>query len=228
MNKLEKQIDSLSIDCVIFGYRGSGLELLLVKHGTGPTQGQWALPGSWVYENESLEDGANRILFSQTCVKDVFLDQFRVYGAVDRFPNKRVITVAYYALVNSDKFNLKAGASMSKVKWFKISDVPQLPFDHDTIVSNCFDFLKQKVLNEPIGFNLLPAKFTLLELLSLYESILERSLDKSNFRKKFLKMNLLVDTSEVQQGVAHRAAKLYNFDSDIYNNLLKKGFSFEV
>jgi 8-oxo-dGTP diphosphatase len=221
-------IEALSIDCVVFGFKGAELSVLLVNHGTGPTQGQWALPGSWINYEESLESAANRILSSQTSVSDIYLDQFKTYGEPDRFPGKRVITITYYALVNSDNFELQPGASMTKANWFKISEIPQMPFDHQKILNECFNFLKHKVLHEPIGFNLLPPKFTLLQLLSLYEAILETKLDKSNFRKKFLKMNLLIDTKEVQKEVSHRAAKLYRFDENNYNRLREKGFSFEV
>lgn len=228
MSLSSKSIEALSIDCVIFGFKGAELSVLLVNHGTGPTRGQWALPGSWINYKESLESAANRILSSQTSVSNIYLDQFRTYGDVDRFPERRVITIAYYALVNSDNFELKPGASMSKAQWFKISKMPEMPFDHQLIWRDCFQFLKHKVLHEPIGFNLLPTKFTLLQLLSLYEAILETKLDKSNFRKKFLKMDLLIDTKEVQKQVSHRAAKLYRFDEGNYNRLLEKGFNFEV
>ncbi len=221
-------IDALSIDCVIFGFKDTQLYVLLVKHGIGPTLGQWALPGSWIRYNESIDAAANRILSSQTSVGDIYLEQFKTFGDLDRFPARRVITIAYYALVNIEKFELHAGPTEADVQWFKVWDVPTMPFDHKTIFESCLSFLKHKVQHEPIGFNLLPPKFTLLQLLELYEAILNQKLDKSNFRKKFLKMNLLVDTKERQQDVSHRAATLYRFDENIYNKLLDKGFVFEI
>lgn len=224
----EDIIDALSIDCVIFGFKGSELSVLLVNHGTGPTQGQWALPGSWIKYNESLLTAANRILYSQTSVKDIYLEQFKTYGELERFPDRRVITISYYALVNAENVVLKAGASMTKAQWFNLKEIPKMAFDHSTILNDCRAFLQHKVLHEPIGFNLLPPKFSLLQLLSLYESILNTRLDKSNFRKKFLKMNLLIDTKEIQKEVSHRAAKLYKFDENNYKKLLEKGFNFEV
>jgi 8-oxo-dGTP diphosphatase len=221
-------IDALSIDCVIFGFKDAELYVLLVKHGPGPTKGQWALPGSWIQYNESLDDAANRILASQTAVGNVFLEQFQTFGRLDRFPERRVITIAYYALVNIEKFTLTPGPTVSDVVWFKVQDAPQMTYDHREIFEKCLIFLKHRVQHEPIGFNLLPPKFTLLELLELYEAILNQKLDKSNFRKKMLKMNLLVDTKERQQDVSHRAATLYSFDENVYNKLLDKGFTFEV
>ncbi|MFN3850243.1 MAG: NUDIX hydrolase [Spirosomataceae bacterium] len=228
MNFTNEIIDALSIDCVIFGFKESQLYVLLVKHGIGPTIGQWALPGSWIRYNESLDNAATRILSSQTSVENLYLEQFKTFGDLERFPNRRVITIAYYALVNIEKFSLKPGPTEAEVEWFKIQDVPKLTFDHNIIFDDCLKFLKHKIMHEPIGFNLLPPKFTLLQLLELYEAILNQKLDKSNFRKKFLKMNLLVDTKERQTDVSHRAATLYSFDEKIYNKLLDKGFTFEV
>lgn len=228
MNFTNEIIDALSIDCVIFGFKESQLYVLLVKHGIGPTIGQWALPGSWIRYNESLDNAATRILSSQTSVENLYLEQFKTFGDLERFPTRRVITIAYYALVNIEKFSLKPGPTEAEVEWFKIQDVPKLTFDHNIIFDECLKFLKHKIMHEPIGFNLLPPKFTLLQLLELYEAILNQKLDKSNFRKKFLKMNLLVDTKERQTDVSHRAATLYSFDEKIYNKLLDKGFTFEV
>lgn len=228
MNFTDDIIDALSIDCLIFGFKDAQLSILLVKHGIGPTLGQWALPGSWIKYNESIDEAASRILSSQTSVENIYLEQFKTFGEVRRFPNRRVITIAYYALVNIEKFELHPGPTEADVSWFKIQEIPQMAFDHHLIFQDCLDFLKHKIQHEPIGFNLLPAKFTLLQLLELYEAILGQKLDKSNFRKKFLKMNLLVDTQERQQDVSHRAATLYRFDENVYNKLLEKGFTFEV
>jgi ADP-ribose pyrophosphatase YjhB (NUDIX family) len=228
LNFSDEIIDALSIDCVIFGFKDAQLYILLVKHGIGPTLGQWALPGSWIKYNESIDTAAGRILSSQTSVENIYLEQFKTFGDLERFPDRRVITIAYYALVNIEQFELHPGPTEADVNWFTIQDVPTMAFDHDVIFKSCFDFLKHKIQHEPIGFNLLPSKFTLLQLLELYEAILGQKLDKSNFRKKFLKMNLLVDTKERQQDVSHRAATLYCFDENVYNKLLMKGFTFEV
>ncbi|UII24819.1 NUDIX domain-containing protein [Fulvivirga maritima] len=227
-NFSDKVIEALSIDTVIFGFEKSKLFVLLVKHGEGKYAGQWALPGGFIKYNESVDDAAYRILTDQTAVRDIFLEELKTFGEVNRYPERRVITVAYYALVNKQNFELNAGASVSDVRWFNIHEVPSLLFDHNDILDYGFNHLKHKIQHEPIGFNLLPRKFTLLQIKELYEAILETELDKSNFRRKFINMNLLVACNEKQKDVAHRAARLYRFDESVYNNLLKKGFVFEV
>ena len=221
-------IDALSIDCVIFGFKEAQLSVLIVKHGQGSTKGQWALPGGWINYNESLDEAAKRILTAQTSVENIFLEQFHTFGDTDRFPDKRVITVCYYALVNIEKVELHAGSSVSEVKWFTISTIPEMAFDHNKIFTKCFTHLQRKVQHEPIGFNLLPQKFTLLQLQQLYEAILGKKLDKPNFRRKLMKMNLLVSCKEKQKDVSHRAAQLYKFDKKVYDRLVKDEFAFEI
>lgn len=221
-------IDALSIDCVIFGFKNKSLSILLVKHGQGPTKGQWALPGSWIKYDESIDAAAYRILTAQTAVEKIFLEQFQAFGDTERFPDKRVITVCYYALVNIENFELHAGPSVAEVNWFNIRGIPKMAFDHNKIFDKCFTHLQHKVQHEPIGFNLLPKKFTLLQLQELYEAILDQKLDKPNFRRKLMKMNLLVACNEKQKDVSHRAAALYRFDKKVYDKLIDRGFSFEV
>lgn len=221
-------IEALSIDCVIFGFKNAELSVLLVKHGQGVTKGQWALPGGWIKYNESLNDAAYRILTAQTAVENIYLEQFQTFGDTNRFPDKRVLTVCYYALVNIENFELHAGSSVSDVVWFNINNIPKMAFDHNRIVDKCFAHLQHKVRHEPIGFNLLPKKFTLLQLQELYEAILDKKLDKPNFRRKLMNMNLLVSCNEIQKYVSHRAARLYRFDKKVYDRLIKMGFSFEI
>lgn len=221
-------IDALSIDCVIFGFKASRLHILLVKHGEGISIGKWALPGGWIEYSESVDAAANRILTSQTSVPNIYLEQFKTYGDVDRYPTKRVITVVYYALINPENIVLHPGSAVSEARWFDIQKVPRMLYDHNRILNECFQFLKHKVQHEPVGFNLLPRKFTLLQLQELYEAILEKRLDKPNFRRKLINMNLLVSCQEKQSGVAHRAASLYRFDKKVYDRLKERGFVFEV
>ncbi len=228
MNISDEIIEALSIDCVIFGFKDAELSVLLVKHGQGVSKGQWALPGGWIKYNESLDDAAYRLLTAQTAVKKIYLEQFQSFGDVDRFPGKRVITVCYYALVNIENFILQAGSSVSDVVWFNIRDIPSMAFDHRKIFDRCFTHLQHKIQHEPIGFNLLPKKFTLLQLQELYEAILNQKLDKPNFRRKLMNMNLLVACNEKQKDVSHRAAELYRFDKKVYDRLLDKGFAFEI
>jgi 8-oxo-dGTP diphosphatase len=221
-------IDALSIDCLIFGFRNSELDILLIKHAEGPVKGKWALPGGWIQYNESVDEAASRLLKSLTGVSNIYLEQLKSFGDVSRYPEKRVITIAYYALVNVDMYALNPGFTASEAKWVNVHEVPRLPYDHKAILNFGFRHLKHKVRHEPIGFNLLPKKFTLHQIQQLYEAILETQLDKPNFRRKLLNMNLLVPCHEKQKDVSHRAANLYRFDKKIYDQLTEKGFSFEL
>ncbi len=223
----DKIIDELSIDCVIVGFTNNGLQILLVEHAEGISKGLWALPGGWIRYNEGLDDAAYRILRDLTGVRDVFLEQLKAFGGLDRYPSRRVITIAYYSLVRPETYDIIPGFTASDARWYNLSEIGKLPYDHQQIIAFCMQQLKYKVRHEPIGFNLLPEKFTLLQLQSLYESILGTTLDKPNFRRKIMKMNLLVDCHEKQQDVAHRAANLYRFDLEVYESLRQKGYSFE-
>ena len=225
----DKIIESLSIDTVVFGFENAELFVLLVKHAEGPSKGDWALPGGYIRYSESVEEAAYRILTDQTSVSNIYLEEMKTFGAVDRYPLARVITVAYYALVNKEIFNLTVGEGVSDAQWFNVHNLPkEMAFDHRDIFQEAFKRLKHRVQHEPIGFSLLPVKFTLLQIKQLYDCILERELDKSNFRKKLIRMNLLIPCDEKQKDVAHRAARLYRFDEQVYNNLQKKGFVFEL
>jgi 8-oxo-dGTP diphosphatase len=221
-------IDALSIDCLIFGFRDKELDILLIKHGEGISKGKWALPGGWIRYNEDVDEAANRLLKSLTGVSNIYLEQLRSFGDVDRYPGKRVVTIAYFALVNADMYALHPGFTATEARWCNIHDVPKLPYDHGQILDYGFQFLKHKVRHEPVGFNLLPKKFTLNEIQQLYEAVLEMELDKPNFRRKLLNMDLLVPCDEKQKEVSHRAARLYRFDKKIYDQLKEKGFSFEL
>jgi hypothetical protein len=221
-------IKELSIDCLIFGFKEGELDVLLIKHGDGISKGMWALPGGWIKYNESIDNAAHRLLYSLTGVSNIYMEQLRCFGEVMRYPVERVITIAYCALVNADNYSLSPGFTASDVQWCKIHDIPKLTYDHNEILDAGFAHLKHKVQHEPIGFNLLPKKFTLNNIQELYEAILGARLDKPNFRRKLLKMNLLVPCYEKQKDVSHRAANLYRFDKKIYDKLAEKGFTFEL
>ncbi len=163
-----------------------------------------------------------------TGVKDIFLEQLKAFGDVNRFPDQRVVTVAYYSLIKEENYNLVPGFTASDAKWVAVDQLPELIYDHAEIVDFGKNHLRHKVRHEPIGFNLLPKKFTLLQLQELYETLLGTKLDKPNFRRKVLKMNFLVNLNEKQQNVSHRAANLYQFDQEVYIELKKKGFVFDV
>lgn len=221
-------IEAVSIDCLIFGFRDGALDVLLIKHAEGISKGKWALPGGWIRYNEGINEAASRLLTSLTGVSNIFLEQLGAFGEVDRYPGKRVITIAYYALINAQNFALSAGFTASDARWTNIRDVPRLPYDHQKILKAGFQHLQHKVRHEPIGFNLLPKKFSLHDIQELYQAILGTQLDKPNFRRKLLNMNLLVPCDEKQQDVSHRAAKLYRFDKKIYKQLKERGFTFEL
>ncbi|MCE7864708.1 MAG: NUDIX hydrolase [Cyclobacteriaceae bacterium] len=221
-------IEALSIDCVIFGFKDGRLDILLVKHAEGISAGKWALPGGWITYGESVDDAAKRLLKSLTGISDIYLEQLKAFGDPNRFPLKRVVTVAYYALVNEESYSLIPGFTASDAQWFNVHEVPELIYDHNQILEFGYNHLKHKVRHEPIGFNLLPAKFTLLQLQELYEAILETRLDKSNFRRKLGKMKLLINCKEKQKDVSHRAAALFKFDKRIYVTLRRNGMVFEL
>lgn len=227
---LERDRISLTVDCVVFGLDAAqaDLRVLLIQRGLSPFKGRWAFPGGFVREAESLEEAARRELREETSLEKVFLEQLYTFGSPARDPRGRVVSVAYYALVNLDEHRPKAATDASLAAWFSVSDLPGLAFDHEAILRTALARLKGKLTYEPIGFELLPRKFTLSQLQRLYETVLERPLDKRNFRKKILGMGLLVDLDEIEQDVAHRAARLHRFDEDKYKQLRKKGFLFEL
>lgn len=219
---------SVTVDCVVFGFDEGDLKVLLVQRELEPFRGKWALPGGFVREDESLEAAARRELLEETGIEKLYLEQLFTFGEVDRDPRGRVITVAYYALVKLADHRVRAATDASSAAWFSVSDVPKLAFDHEEILETALTRLKGKVRYQPIGFELLPTKFALSELQHLYEVILEKDLDKRNFRKKILGTELLVELDEIQQDVAHRAARLYKFDDRKYRQLVKQGFNFEL
>jgi 8-oxo-dGTP diphosphatase len=219
---------ALAVDCVVFGYDEEDLKILLIKRDREPSAGGWALPGGFVRYDESVDEAAARELREETGVERVFLEQLYTFGAVDRDPRERVVSVAYYALVKLLDHDVHAATDARDAAWFAITDVPPLAFDHEQILERAHQRLTAKVRYEPIGFELLPKRFTLSQLQRLYETVLERPLDKRNFRKKVLAMDLLVDTGQVQKDVAHRAARLYRFEPARYRRLKKQGFDFNV
>jgi ADP-ribose pyrophosphatase YjhB (NUDIX family) len=224
----DKIIDNLSIDCVIFGFAGSSLEVLLVKRAIAPFQGEWALPGGFILRNENIDLAAERILAGTSGLHDIFMEQFYVFGDINRYPDRRVITIGYYALVSPEKYNLHPGADTSEAQWFQYNKLPPLPFDHKEIINKALQRLRTKVRHQPIGFELLPKKFTLPKLQLLYEEVLDTKLDKRNFRKKLLKMNLLIKLEEKEKDNVRRAANLYKFDNKNYKKLITKGFNFDL
>ena len=219
---------ALTVDVVVFGLDEEDLKVMLIQRDLDPFAGRWALPGGFVHVDETLEDAARRELFEETGLKDIYLEQLYTFGAVERDPRERVVTVAYYALVNLEGHDVRASTDARNAAWFPVSDLPKLAFDHETILNVALERLRAKVRYQPIGFELLPDRFTLRQLQHLYEVILDRELDKRNFRKKVLAMEIVKETNEIEKDVAHRAARLYRFDKRTYNRLSKQGFNFEI
>jgi ADP-ribose pyrophosphatase YjhB (NUDIX family) len=219
---------SVTVDCVLFGLDANKLQVLLIRRKHAPFEGRWALPGGFVDPGETLEDAARRELAEETGLRDIFLEQLYTFGDPGRDPRGWTVSVAYYGLVTMRHHAPIAASDASEAVWKDATSVRRLAFDHDRILQVAVERLRGKVRYRPIGFELLPRKFTLSELQHLYEVILERSLDKRNFRRKILGMDLLVALDEKQRDVSHRAARLYQFDRRKYQRLENAGFNFEL
>jgi len=229
MSHISKNIlKNISIDCVVFGFQKDKFEVILIKRKRNPEKNKWALPGGFVLKNETIEQAAQRILKETSNVKNIYLEEVHSFSEVNRFPLRRVITIAYFALINPEKHLIRPGIDTSDVRWVNIEEVKKLPFDHNKIFTSSLNQLRKRIRLEPIGFELLPQKFSLTELQNLYEIILNEKLDKRNFRKKILSQGLLIELNEYQKEVAHRAAKLYKFNSNAYAKLKKRGFTFQL
>jgi len=219
---------AVTVDAVVFGFDGAELQILLIERALEPFAGCWAVPGGFVDMNESLEAAALRELQEETGITRVFLEQLYTFGDVQRDPRGRVISVAYYALVKPSEHPTAAATDARQARWFPVSDLPPLAFDHDKIVAVALARLRGKVRYEPIGFELLPPEFTLSDLQGLYEAVLGVALDKRNFRKKILGMGLLIPLEERRRGGQHRPAQLFRFDQKACQRLRKSGFNFEL
>jgi 8-oxo-dGTP diphosphatase len=219
---------AVTVDCVVFGLDDEDLKVLLIRRDLPPFEDKWALPGGFVRLDETLDEAARRELQEETSLERVFLEQLYTFGGIDRDPRERVITVAYYALVRLSDHRVQAATDARDAVWFAMDDLPPLAFDHDQILETAHQRLQGKVRYQPIGFELLPPKFTLTQLQKLYEIVLGRVLDKRNFRKKIQGMGILEELDEVEKDVAHRAARLYRFDKKEYGRMVKQGFHFEI
>ncbi len=219
---------ALTVDCVVFGFDEGELKLLLIERALEPFKGRWALPGGFVRVDETIDEAARRELAEEAGLKDVFLEQLYTFGAVDRDPRERVVSVAYYALVTLAGHQTRAATDAADARWFPAAKIPKLAFDHAEILATALARLKGKVRYQPIGFELLPPKFTLSQLQHLYEAVLETALDKRNFRKKVLSFGLLMPLKEPQMTGRHRPARLFRFDTVKYRRLKKHGFNFEL
>ena len=216
---------AVTTDCVIFGFDGANLKILLVERGIEPYKGKWALPGGFLNPDESAETGAIRELKEETGLEPEYVEQFRAYTAPDRDPRERVITIAFLALVRLQ--DVKGGDDAADARWFSVNHVPQLAFDHDVILRDALARLRERIHFHPIGYDLLPEKFTMKELQTLYESVLGVHFDRGNFSKKMLHLDILTQLEETVRPTPRRNANLYRFNLDKYRELKERGFRLE-
>jgi 8-oxo-dGTP diphosphatase len=212
----------LSVDCLVFGYTEGELKAALIKRKKKPFEGQWAIPGGFIEGDETAEEAAFRELLEETGIKDIYLEQFHVFSRPDRDPRGRVISIGFFALVNSDHFNLIAQEDAAVAYWCHVKKLPKLAFDHDEIFEKGLKALQEAVKLRPLVFELLPKDFTLTQLQTVYEEILGKDLDKRNFRKKVLKVDFLKETGKYTQGGRQRPAKLYRFHNKNYSKSAKE------
>ena len=219
----------VAVDCIIFGYDilEKEIKLLLFKRLIEPAKGKWSLAGGFVDENESIDNAASRILRKITGLESVYLKQSHTYGDTDRDPGDRVISVAYFALIALRDINRDL-AEQNGVHWRSISKLPDLIFDHPKMVKKALADLQNQVKVKPIGFELLPEKFTLVQLQDLYEAIYQRTIDKRNFRKKILSMGILEKLEEKEKETSKKGAYYYRFNKTTYEKLKKEGFYFDL
>ena len=206
----------LSVDCIIFGFDEGKLKVLIGKRQMDPGRGEWSLYGGFVASDESVDDAATRTLYELTGLRNLFMRQVGAFGNVDRDPGERVVSIAYYALINvkdyDDELRLQHG-----VKWVDINEIPQLYSDHNEMVHKARKLMQQKLAQEPVGFRLLPALFTLTQLQNLYEAVNGAELDKRNFRKRIKEMDFIEKTELVDKTSSKRGAYLYRFNKRAYN-----------
>ncbi|MBS1927388.1 MAG: NUDIX hydrolase [Chitinophagaceae bacterium] len=211
---------ALSVDCVIFGFDENKLKVLLIRSDLKKFMGRWSLLGDLIDVAEDVDEAAYRILRERTGLKDVYLEQVHTFGKPQRHPAGRVVTIAYCSLINIQHHKLSK--MENELHWHDVNNVKDLAFDHQQIFDTCYLRLQKRIQEHPLGFNLLPKKFSLRELQNLYEAILDTKMDRRNFRKKFFSMDLLIDTDEIERDVPHRPGKLYKFNFDKYEKRKKK------
>lgn len=206
----------VAVDCIIFGFEGGELSLLLLKRNFQPALGEWSLMGGFVEEGESMDDAARRIAASLTGLTDLYMRQVKTYGEVGRDPGERVISTAYYALVDINRYNRDLVREHNAF-WVRLPEVPHLIFDHDSMVADALRFMRYQASVKPVGLNLLPEEFTLPQLQALYEAIFGEPLDKRNFRKRIASMPYIEKTGGVDKSLSRKGAALYRFDPERYD-----------
>jgi len=228
MAKEYPRID-LTVDAVVFGYKpNEGISVLLIKRKHEPFKGTWAIPGGFVEQGESLEHAVSRELKEETGIEVNYLEQLYTFGDPKRDPRKRIVSVAYYALVKPDIYEVHAADDADGAEWFNIEKLPRLAFDHKAILEMAIFRLRNKISYEPVGFELLDKHFPFSELHKLYETLYGKEIDRRNFKKKFLSLDILKELKEKSSGGKGRPGVLYSFDKDKYFKLKKKGIVFEI
>jgi 8-oxo-dGTP diphosphatase len=217
----------VSVDCIIFGFSEGELNLLLLKRNMEPAKGLWSLPGGFVGEHESAEVAASRVLYDLTGLNKLYMEQLQLFSSENRDPGQRVLSIAYYALINVADYE-KEQIRQHNSFWRNINDLPELIFDHSEMVSKALKRLRRKASTEPVGFNLLPDQFTVPQLQALYEAIYGRNIDKRNFRKKIQSMDFLEKSDIKDKSSSKRGAFLYTFNKDKYEQAIENGFSFTL
>ena len=221
----------IAVDAIVFGYnKEDGVRLLLIKRKYDPFKGEWAIPGGFVLDNESLEDAVERELQEETGVKINYLEQLYTFGKPDRDPRRRIISVAYFGLVKSSQFEkLNAATDAEEAQWFNIKELPKLAFDHQEILNMAIERLRAKITYQPIGFELLDQKFPFSDLEHLYAALLDRPIDRRNFKKKVMSLGILEELDEKAKSTgAGRPGNLFQFNKTTYKRLLKEGMHFEI
>ena len=212
----EHQKIFLSVDCIIFGFDENQLKILIGKRKMDPGRGEWSLYGGFVRNDESLDDAANRTLYELTGMRNIYMRQVGAFGNVDRDPGERVVSVAYYALINVKDYDNRL-LTEHDVEWVDIEHIPVMYSDHNEMVNKARKLMKQKIRTQPIGFRLLPQLFTLTQLQRLYEAVYGEEIDKRNFRKRIKDMDFIQKTDLVDKSGSRRGAYLYRFDQKAYN-----------
>lgn len=224
---IEQEKFFLSVDCIILGFTNGKLYLLISKRKFEPLKNQDTLMGGFLRANEDLEEAASRVLYEYTGIKDVFMEQVGTYGSIHRDEGERVISVAYYALIDLELFD-ETLCKTHNTRWKELDQVGPLIFDHNQMVDDTMAILRSKAAVQPLGFNLLPEKFTLPQLQSLYEAIYQTKLDKRNFRKKILEMGILEKQTDKDKSASKRGAFYYKFNKEKYDRLRETGFFFSL
>lgn len=225
---------ALTTDSVVFGFDGVELNVLLIQRGVEPYKNMWALPGGFVRsDDENALASAYRELHEETNVDDIYMEELQTFSSHDRDPRERVITIAFFALVVKDKYQVKGGDDASRAQWFKVKELPALAFDHKLIIETALERLRQRIHFEPIGFHLLDKEFTMPQLHNIYIAILDppeddtKLRDRRNFPKKMLKLGYIRETGKKVTGNPHRSPKLYTFDEEAYARAKKIGMRLE-